>query len=262
MEARKLKIHSALESERFANALQKIPSDANWRGQVIRYFQNGSINLSVLESLIWQELCFREYRRKPYYQLFKSFFDRITALGLLILAAPVLLLAALAIKLDSKGPVFFQQVRLGHLGRSFLILKFRTMYVGAEAHIADIETDSKAGFFKGKDDPRLTRVGKFLRRWSLDELPQLFNVLWGDMSLVGPRPLPYYDIAALPDEALIMLAVPQGITGLWQVTARGSPDMDLNCNINKDYVARRGFALDVKIIIKTIPAMISGRGAK
>jgi exopolysaccharide biosynthesis polyprenyl glycosylphosphotransferase len=193
----------------------------------------------------------------------KRIFD-IAGGALLILAfAPLMALAAAAIKLTSRGPVLYQSMRPGIGGRPFACLKFRTMVVGAE-HLQDtLEEHNEVGgaIFKIRADPRVTAVGRFLRRWSLDELPQLFNVMRGDMSLVGPRPLPQRDYDRLDDWHRKRYLVLPGMTGLWQVSGRSELDFDELVRLDFLYLERWSVFLDLTILLKTIPAVFRARGA-
>lgn len=192
---------------------------------------------------------------------------RVLDLGLVALAVPVLiplgLAIAIAIKVTSRGPVFFRQTRVGQGGRSFGMVKFRSMVVDAEARRAEVlgQSDREGLCFKAKDDPRVTRVGRFLRRASLDELPQLFNVVKGEMSLVGPRPALPEEVAAYPVPALERLAVLPGITGRWQVAGRANLGFDEMVALDIGYVRRATWATDLAILAKTVQAVVSGRGA-
>ncbi len=177
--------------------------------------------------------------------------------------APLFAGIALALKCADGGPVFFQQARVGKDGRRFTVYKFRTMAVGADRVKAEYAQLNEASglLFKIRDDPRITRPGRWLRRWSLDELPQLLNVLVGDMSLVGPRP-------ALPEEAenycskmRRRLAVKPGITGLWQVSGRSNLPWEETIRLDTRYVENWSFALDLQILWKTCSAVLGGTGA-
>jgi exopolysaccharide biosynthesis polyprenyl glycosylphosphotransferase len=193
----------------------------------------------------------------------KRTFDLIGAVLLVVALAPAMAFAAAAIKLSSRGPVLYRSLRPGIGGRPFVCLKFRTMVRGAE-HLQDhLENRNEIGgaIFKIRNDPRVTRVGRFLRRWSLDELPQLFNVLRGEMSLVGPRPLPQRDYARLEDWHRKRYLVLPGITGLWQVSGRSELDFDELVRLDFLYLERWSVFLDLTIILKTIPAVIRARGA-
>ena len=181
----------------------------------------------------------------------------------LIVAALPMVLAALAIKLDSPGTVFFRQTRIGQDGRPFRILKFRTMVARAEellpqlVDVAGLEQPA----FKIKDDPRVTRVGRFLRRYSLDELPQLVNVLTGEMSLVGPRPEEAALVERYTDDQRRRLAVKPGLTGPMQVNGRGDLPFEARLALELDYIERYSLRRDVAILLRTIPAVIRGNGA-
>ncbi len=194
----------------------------------------------------------------------KRTFDVVGAGGLLILTAPIQLVIALAVKFDSKGPVLFRQVRVGRDSEPFSVLKIRTMVVDAEARLAELRELNEADgpLFKMANDPRITRVGRFLRVTSLDELPQLWNVIRGDMSLVGPRP-------ALPHEteewdALLTqrLRVKPGITGMWQVSGRSDTTFEDYTRLDLYYVDNWSLATDLAILAKTVPVVLLRRGAK
>ena len=193
----------------------------------------------------------------------KRTFDLLGAALLMIVLAPVMGVAALAIKLSSRGPVLYRSIRPGIGGKPFACFKFRTMVVGAE-HLQDHlepHNEVSGAIFKMKDDPRITSVGRFLRRWSLDELPQLRNVLRGEMSLVGPRPLPARDYQRLEDWHRKRYLVLPGMTGLWQVSGRSELDFDELVRLDFLYLERWSVFLDLTILLKTIPAVIRARGA-
>jgi exopolysaccharide biosynthesis polyprenyl glycosylphosphotransferase len=181
----------------------------------------------------------------------------------LVATAPLLALAALAIKLDSRGPVLYVQQRAGLGGRPFAMLKFRTMVDRAEERLAEVvRIDELADpMFKLRNDPRVTRVGRLLRRWSLDELPQLVNVLRGDMSLVGPRPEQVELVARYRPEHRFRLEARPGMTGPMQVFGRGALDFDERLAVEREYIESLSLARDVRILLMTIPVVISGRGA-
>ena len=194
----------------------------------------------------------------------KRFIDVAGSLAGMVLLSPLLLGIALAVKLTSPGPVIFSQVRVGRYGRHFRFYKFRSMYVDAEARKAELlsQNESKDGvIFKMKDDPRITKVGKFLRRTSLDEMPQLWNVFIGDMSLVGPRPPVPSEVAEYTLEDRKRLDVIPGITCLWQIKGRSEIPFHEQVRLDKEYILAPGFWKDVKILLKTIPAIIGGKGA-
>jgi exopolysaccharide biosynthesis polyprenyl glycosylphosphotransferase len=193
----------------------------------------------------------------------KRTFDIVGASALLLLLSPLLLAITLAVRLTSRGPVLFHSVRRGIGQRPFSCLKFRTMHTDAEERQADLEelNEASGALFKIRQDPRLTAVGRLLRRFSLDELPQLVNVLRGDMSLVGPRPLPERDYQMLEDWHRKRYLVLPGVTGLWQVSGRSELDFDDLVNLDFIYLERWSLALDLTILLKTIPAVFSRRGA-
>ncbi|GAA0671094.1 hypothetical protein GCM10010193_24100 [Kitasatospora atroaurantiaca] len=188
--------------------------------------------------------------------------DMTVGAFLLLLALPLMAVIYLVIRTTSPGPVLHRQMRTGHHGRPFCILKFRTMYAGAHAARAALAKHSKAGrhLFKLRHDPRITPVGRFLRRLSLDELPQLINVLRGEMSLVGPRPLLVED-SDYEGEARDRLLVPPGITGLWQVSGRSNLPWDEMLRLDLHYVANRSLRLDLLILARTVLAVLTARGA-
>jgi exopolysaccharide biosynthesis polyprenyl glycosylphosphotransferase len=196
-------------------------------------------------------------------RVIKRAFD-ITVSGLLILMAlPVLAIVALAIKLTSPGPVLFLQERVGENGRLFKIYKFRSMVVDAEKLQDSVnETDSEGHtIHKRRNDPRVTGIGRIIRKTSLDELPQLFNVLKGEMSLVGPRPELPWLVAQYEDWQYQRFNVPQGITGWWQINGRSDKPCHLNTDQDIYYVRHYSLWLDIKILALTLPALLKGKGA-
>jgi exopolysaccharide biosynthesis polyprenyl glycosylphosphotransferase len=186
----------------------------------------------------------------------------VAGLGLLVLS-PLLLAVALAIKLSSRGPVVFRQERIGLRGRPFTLLKFRTMVQGADLMLEELRERNEADgpLFKLRSDPRVTRVGRFLRRYSIDELPQLVNVLKGEMSLVGPRPPLAAEVALYEDWQLDRLEVRPGITGLWQVSGRSELSFEDYVRLDLFYVENWSIAYDLFILSKTVPLLVSARGA-
>jgi exopolysaccharide biosynthesis polyprenyl glycosylphosphotransferase len=195
--------------------------------------------------------------------LLKRSFDFVGALLLLIVMSPVLLVTAIAVFASSRGPVLYRSVRPGIGGKSFSCFKFRTMRSDADQTQADLESlnEASGALFKIRDDPRMTRVGRFLRRYSLDELPQLINVVLGQMSLVGPRPLPLRDFERLEEWHKKRYLVMPGITGLWQVSGRADLDFDDLVRLDFLYLERWSVGLDLSILLKTIPAVFARRGA-
>jgi lipopolysaccharide/colanic/teichoic acid biosynthesis glycosyltransferase len=220
------------------------------------------------------------------YFICKRWIDVILAGLLLVLLFPLLLLIAILIKLDSRGPVIFRHKRVGAkrmrcgehtvwvwVLRTFDFYKFRSMFDGVDtavhrAYIRDFvegrlsAQEENAGQFKLTQDPRVTRVGRILRRASLDELPQLVNVLKGDMSLVGPRPVPPYEVACYRSADYDRLAAPPGITGLWQVQGRCRVPFEGMVQLDREYIRTASLWTDLKRLFQTIPAVLSGRGAE
>nr|WP_074319351.1 sugar transferase [Micromonospora cremea] len=195
----------------------------------------------------------------------KAVFDRVSALLLLIVAAPVLLAIAVLVRMSpgAGGPAIFRQVRVGKNGRPFRIYKFRTMYVNAEERLAELldrnETDGE--LFKMRQDPRVTRVGRWLRRLSLDEVPQLVNVLRGDMSLVGPRPPLPREVANYPSDMRRRLVVKPGLTGLWQVSGRSDLSWEESIRLDLSYVENWSLTMDLVILVRTLSAVVRSSGA-
>jgi lipopolysaccharide/colanic/teichoic acid biosynthesis glycosyltransferase len=183
------------------------------------------------------------------------------AIGLVVLS-PILLVAVLAILATDGRPVLFRQARVGRGGRSFTIVKFRTMIRDAEERYAELaqHSDTRGAAFKMTNDPRITRLGRILRKTSVDELPQLWNVLRGEMSLVGPRPAPAREVVLYEPWHLQRLKMKPGLTGAWQISARMDDDFDRRAAIDVDYVTSWSVLLDVKIILATIPALIRQPG--
>lgn len=202
--------------------------------------------------------------RNRCYDLAKRVFDLLFASLLMVLAAPIILLAAIAIKATSPGPVFFRQLRAGRDGKSFRMFKLRSMVASAD--------DDKELFrkfnelptgpcFKIKSDPRVTCAGRYLRRASIDELPQLFNVLAGDMSIVGPRPLPLDEVRYDTPDQVLRHRVKPGLTCLWQISGRTEIPYEEWLALDVWYIRNRTFLLDLQIILKTLPAILTGHGA-
>ena len=203
-------------------------------------------------------------RQGRYYEGIKRAMDfSLAGIGLLVLL-PLFLLLALVIRLDSRGPVLFSQTRVGKGGREFRCWKFRSMYVDAEARKAELETENEmAGgvTFKMKCDPRITRVGRFIRKASIDELPQLWNVVTGDMSLVGPRPAIPREVAQYTPYERGRLDVKPGITCFWQVSGRSDLPFDEQVRLDIEYAKVRSLKVDVELLLRTIPAVLFARGA-
>ena len=193
----------------------------------------------------------------------KTVFDKIGALVGIILALPLTFFITLAIKIEDGGPVFFKQIRSGINGRPFMFYKFRTMNVDAEDQKEALTNlnEMSGPAFKITNDPRVTLVGRFLRKTSMDELPQFYNVLKGDMSLVGPRPPLPSEVEQYEEWQHRRLSIKPGITCLWQINGRNNIDFDNWVNLDLEYIDNRSLWLDCKIIIKTIPAILKGDGA-
>jgi len=203
----------------------------------------------------------------------KRALDLVLASACLILLSPLLVVAAVIVRLTSPGPALFRQTRLGRGQQPFVLYKFRTMYAGSsdDVHrqyvvqlltLDQPPTGGRRGLYKLEDDARITKVGRLLRRTSIDELPQLFNVIRGEMSLVGPRPaLPWESELIGPEHARRFLVSP-GLTGLWQVSGRNSLTMKEGLDLDIEYVDRRSFGLDLAILARTLPVVLSTTGAR
>jgi exopolysaccharide biosynthesis polyprenyl glycosylphosphotransferase len=193
----------------------------------------------------------------------RRLFDIVFSIFCLLLLVPIFIVVAIMIRLDSPGPVLFIQTRVGRNGRLFPVFKFRSMVSDAEARRKALEHANEASgpLFKIKTDPRITRVGRLLRRSSIDELPQMLNVLRGEMSLVGPRPALPEEVANYSAHERERLTVTPGLTGLWQVSGRSDLSFDRAMALDLEYVAKRSILFDLIILFRTIPAVLSGRGA-
>ena len=194
----------------------------------------------------------------------KRFFDAAIALLAMIILFPLLLVVAVCIKVNSPGPIIFTQVRVGRFGRHFRFYKFRTMYTDAEARKQELMAQNQSAdgvIFKMKKDPRVTGVGRFLRKSSLDELPQLVNVLLGDMSLVGPRPPLPQEVRMYTLEDRKRLNVIPGLTCIWQISGRSDIPFSQQVILDKEYILSRNIWRDCWILLKTIPAILIGKGA-
>jgi lipopolysaccharide/colanic/teichoic acid biosynthesis glycosyltransferase len=201
----------------------------------------------------------------PHHAALKRGVDVVGAAFALLALAPLLAVLALLVKLDSPGPVLFAQTRVGRGGRPFRMLKLRTMRDGADAEkasLAHLNHSDDPRLFKIPADPRVTAVGRVIRRWSLDELPQLWNVLVGHMSLVGPRPFFESDLADYEAHHFRRLAVKPGITGLWQVSGRSDiVDFEDVVRLDRHYIEHWSLALDLRILVRTLPVVVSRSGA-
>lgn len=192
----------------------------------------------------------------------KRALDVVGAALLLVLTAPIMLAAALAIRIEDGGRALFRQTRVGKSGYPFTIVKFRTMVAHAEELQIDLTNDHDGPVFKMTEDPRITRVGRWLRKTSIDELPQIFNILRGEMSLVGPRPLPVHEVEAAPASFLDRHAVKPGLTGRWQVSGRSDTGFDQLDELDRWYVENWSLTQDLEILARTVPAVLMARGAR
>ncbi len=204
------------------------------------------------------------FERKPVYTFFKRIFDIIFSALALILLSPIFLIISIAIKIDDpRGTVFYVSERVGKNGKIFNFYKFRSMCADADKIYHELQETNETGgpTFKMKDDPRVTRVGKFIRRTSLDELPQFLNILKGDMSFVGPRPPMKREVEDYPNYPMERLAVVGGLSCYWQVQGRSSIDFDGMVELDVKYIKERSMLTDLKILFLTIPAVLKGDGA-
>lgn len=197
------------------------------------------------------------------YHAIKRIFDFVASLVGLIILSPVFLVVAIAIKVNDRGPVFFVQKRVGKNGRLFRMYKFRSMFIDAEARLKDLKdkNEVEGPMFKMAHDPRITRVGRFIRKYSLDELPQLVNVLKGDMSLIGPRPALPREVAEYDDYAKQRLLVLPGCTGLWQATVRNSVGFSGMLKLDLEYIQNASVWMDLKILFLTVKVFFVPNGA-
>jgi len=201
--------------------------------------------------------------RRPFISIFfKRVLDIVMSASALLLISPLLAVIAALIQADSPGSVLYRSLRVGKKGHSFVCYKLRTMIAGADLLQEELRNRNErhGPFFKMENDPRITRLGKFLRRYSIDELPQLWNVLKGEMSMVGPRPHPLPDFESYELDHLRRLNITPGLTGLWQITARSDPSFERNMELDLDYIEHWGLWLDIKILWKTIAVVLKGTG--
>jgi exopolysaccharide biosynthesis polyprenyl glycosylphosphotransferase len=251
------------------------PHDRELTLRVLRAARQLRLDVKMAPDLFGCELT-REAERIGGIPLFSLHEERLPVAGLwlkraldmagagtaLVLTAPLLVLIAMCIRFDSNGPVIYAALRAGRKGRPFRCYKFRTMVRDADALKQGLRkrNQREGPFFKITDDPRVTRFGRILRRYSLDELPQLWNVLKGEMSLVGPRPHPLDDFSGYAIEHLPRLDVTPGITGLWQVTARRDPSFEAGLNLDVEYIHRWSLGMDLRILLRTAGAVLRGSG--
>ena len=243
----------ALEARQHRLDVKVVPDLYDGLGWNARHHQIG--DFPVME-IHWQAI--------PTFGLFvKHIFDAVLSAVALVVCSPIFVLLAALVKMDSRGPAFYRSRRVGKKGRVFLCFKLRTMVSNADDLKESLRdrNEREGPFFKIEDDPRVTRLGKFLRKYSLDELPQLWNVLVGDMSMVGPRPHPLDDYGQYSLEHLRRLEVKPGITGLWQVTARQDPSFDTSMQFDLQYIDNWNLALDLRILSQTVRAVLRGSGS-
>lgn len=204
------------------------------------------------------------YKPKPVYDFLKRIFDFLFSLIAIILFSPIFLIILIMIKIDDpKGSVIYVSDRVGKNGKIFKFYKFRSMCTDADTKYSDLLCTNETGgpTFKMKDDPRVTRVGKFIRKTSLDELPQLFNIIKGDMSFIGPRPPMLREVESYPDYPMERLSVLGGLSCYWQIMGRSSIDFNGMIELDLKYIKERSIITDVKILFLTIPAVFKGDGA-
>ena len=192
----------------------------------------------------------------------KRALDVIGATLILVATSPIMLLSSIAIRLEDGGAAIFRQERVGKGGKTFRILKFRTMFQNADSMLIDLRNDHEGPVFKMTNDPRITKVGGVLRKTSMDELPQLINIIKGEMSLVGPRPLPVHEVEAAPIEFLDRQAVKPGLTGRWQVSGRSDTGFKELDALDRWYVDNWSLGQDLEILARTVPAVLLARGAR
>ncbi|MDI6827503.1 MAG: sugar transferase [Armatimonadota bacterium] len=199
----------------------------------------------------------------PLEQKIKRLIDILVSSIMLVILSPLMLLVAIAIKLESEGPVIYKQTRVGKNGREFTFYKFRSMFRDADKRLAELMhlNEADGPIFKIKNDPRITKIGRIIRKTSIDELPQLVNVLKGDMSLVGPRPPLPNEVEQYSAHDRQRLNVTPGITCLWQVSGRSNIGFEQWVELDLEYIRNQSLWLDLKILLKTIPAVIKGTGA-
>jgi exopolysaccharide biosynthesis polyprenyl glycosylphosphotransferase len=254
-----------------------IPSERELVNQLLKDFRKIDININIIPdmfNLVMSSVKIGNINALPVVTLIrtpmrgigfiaKRMFDMIVACILLLILSPVLLITGILIKLSSEGPAIYKQQRIGKHGRLFNMYKFRSMVVDADKLLRDLELNNEVDglAFKIKNDPRITPVGKFIRKYSIDELPQLINVLVGDMSLVGPRPPVPHEVERYGDWEWRRLEVLPGMTGLWQVSGRSDLSFQQWMNMDVYYIENWSLGLDIKIMFKTISVVMKGEGA-
>jgi exopolysaccharide biosynthesis polyprenyl glycosylphosphotransferase len=258
----------ALPVERYSNIIDGVVQQCEEQGIMVRV-RTPMFNLRIarthIDDLDGVPVISIHSGPQEGWQLFiKRLIDVAGSALLITLLSPLLLLVALLVKTTSPGPVFFRQERIGLNKRRIQLLKFRTMVPDADKRQSELEhlNEAEGPVFKMKNDPRVTPVGRFMRRFSIDELPQLFNVLTGEMSLVGPRPLPVRDVERIDAQwHKRRFSVKPGLTCLWQVNGRSDVNFERWVRLDLEYIDRWSLGLDMKILAKTIPAVMKGSGA-
>ena len=221
----------------------------------------------VVPAITTNDVLGRSWKRVDLYPVAKRMLDVSIALIMLVVLAPVMAIVALAVRLDSNGPIIFRQTRVGKDHRPFTFYKFRSMYHNADTRVhqqfvKNLINGTPTDGYKINSDKRVTRVGKFMRKTSLDELPQLVNIVKGDMSLVGPRPPIPYEVAEYKEWHHRRLDVLPGLTGMWQVMGRSEVSFDEMVAMDIAYVEQRSLRTDLALLAQTVPAVLTGRGAR
>ncbi len=239
-----------------------------YKGEIRMAKQLSENEIAKKYPVTWKNLSVRcvplaKDERKPMYEFFKRAFDIAVALCAIILLSWLFLLTAAAIKLEDRGPVIYTQIRVGRDGRLFKMYKFRSMCAGAEELKKELldRNEMDGPVFKIENDPRVTKVGAIIRKFSIDELPQMLNILIGDMSVVGPRPPLGYEVMQYDEYAMRRLTVKPGLTCYWQCNGRSDIGFAEWMRLDNKYIDERGFWRDIAIIFKTVPAVLKGNGS-
>jgi exopolysaccharide biosynthesis polyprenyl glycosylphosphotransferase len=230
----------------------------------VNIYASHVVGTGQTSSLKWLSRPEQDRRATARMSTFKRSMDILVSAVLLIMLLPLFSVVALAIKIDSRGPVFFRQKRVGYKGEHFKLWKHRSMYLDAEKRKQELlrRNDIEGNLlFKMKDDPRVTRVGRFIRKYSIDELPQLWNVLTGDMSLVGPRPAVPEEVARYSSQQRGRLLAVPGLTCFWQVGGRSAIPFEQQVQMDIDYIKNQSTWLDIKLLFLTVPAVLFAKGA-
>ena len=221
------------------------------------YAESGHVDSDIFKMIAFNMAIQAEAHSRPSYDLLKKMVDIAFSGILIVVLSPLLFTIALLVKLGSPGPIFYKQIRTGIYFRPFYIYKFRTMHEGSSRKFSFLDNRPAVPLARPENDPRITKIGNFLRLWCLDELPQLFNVFLGTMSLVGPRPLSPDDSATTPKKYALRYGVKPGMTGLWQVLVRSTNDGLLKIRLDCEYVKNRSFTYDMSLLFRTLRVVIS-----